>query len=171
MCERRRPDGTLVFTDTTEFTSRLQARLTERARGRAEAAVRAASSEASLLDMQALADLDDPSEPHGSHEVGSATTKQLSTQREGNGENEEHDDDDDNLSVMDIEEHPQHDEEDDVDEDDQMAFVHHQPLASSGNSNPHPNIDNKFLIYIFTITSLPQDYYFPLHHIRRSNHS
>ena len=28
--EGRRPDGTLVFTHTTEFTSRLQARLTEK---------------------------------------------------------------------------------------------------------------------------------------------
>ena len=28
--EGRRPDGTLVFTGTTEFTSRLQARLTEK---------------------------------------------------------------------------------------------------------------------------------------------
>ena len=133
-CVGRRPDGTLVFTDTTEFTSRLQARLTERARGRAEAAVRAASSEASLMDMQTLADLDDPSEQQGSRGVGagSATTKQSSSRGEGDGDDEEPDDDE-NLSVMDIEEHPQKEEEEDVDEDDQMGFVHHQPLASSGS--------------------------------------
>jgi len=35
-----RPDGTLVFTNTTEFTTRLQARLNEKARSIAEIAVK-----------------------------------------------------------------------------------------------------------------------------------
>ena len=35
-----RPDGTLVFTNTTEFTTRLQARLNEKARAIAEIAVK-----------------------------------------------------------------------------------------------------------------------------------
>ena len=140
-CQGRRPDGTLVFTDTTEFTSRLQARLTERARGRAEAAVRAASSEASLLDLQNLADLDERSEqPPGGRGIGSATATATTKSSSARGEGEEEEqDEDENLSMMDIEEHLQKDEDDDEEEDDQMGFVHHQPLASSGN-NPYPGI-------------------------------
>jgi hypothetical protein len=43
--EGRRADGSLVFTSTTEFTTRLQARLNETARSKTEAAVRAAATE------------------------------------------------------------------------------------------------------------------------------
>jgi U4/U6.U5 tri-snRNP-associated protein 1 len=50
--EGRRADGTLVFTSTTEFTSRLQARLTEKARARAEAIVKAEAGSEQQMQIQ-----------------------------------------------------------------------------------------------------------------------
>jgi hypothetical protein len=108
--EGRRADGTLVFNSTTEFTTRLQAGLNEKARLKTEAtmldlersAFASASSSASLSRMVAE-DVDDEEEEDIYGERGGAEQDQDDS---GSDENS--------------------------DDDDQMAFLHRQPLVAKG---------------------------------------
>ncbi len=107
--EGRRADGTLVFNSTTEFTTRLQAGLNEKARLKTEAAMldlertafASASSSASLSRMVAEDMDDDEEDIYG----------------ERNGAEESHD---------------ENGSDEDSEDDDQMAFLHRQPLVAKG---------------------------------------
>lgn len=103
--EGRRADGSLIFNSTTEFATRLQATLNERARHRAEAAVR---------DMEKAVD--------AAQKAVEMTTTALTNSSEGAEMIVE-----DELTASDAS-----DEEGENEEDDQLAFLHDQPLASKG---------------------------------------
>jgi U4/U6.U5 tri-snRNP-associated protein 1 len=64
--EGRTTDGTLVFSDTTEFTSRLQARLNERVRDQADSAVRELASRKRAAEedeaLEGMMDVDESAE-------------------------------------------------------------------------------------------------------------
>eukprot|EP01041_Mallomonas_annulata_P000463 gene463-862_t len=141
--EGRKEDGTLVFTSTTEFTARLQARLNERARTRAEAIVK----EQERLDENDL---------NGNGTSTSSNTTSTLTSRKRNRNHDENDmkskwkdlqrenrmDIDGNEVEVDVdgeamdmykETGGEDDEDDEEEEDDeQLAFVHKQPLVASG---------------------------------------
>eukprot|EP01039_Chlorochromonas_danica_P009413 gene9413-10398_t len=106
--EGRRADGSLIFNSTTEFSTRLQATLNERARHRAEAAVR---------DMEKAVD--------AAQKAVEMTTTALTTSSEGAEMIVE-----DELTASDASD--DQGEEDENEEDDQLAFLHDQPLASKG---------------------------------------
>jgi U4/U6.U5 tri-snRNP-associated protein 1 len=106
--EGRTTDGKLVFTKTTEFTARLQARLNEDARVRAETAIQKAiaSSSSSRKHMN-----DDDMDIEGAAIVEEDSWEGMDTVNDNN----------DNV-----------DDEDDEDNDDQLGFIHDQPLVARG---------------------------------------
>jgi len=96
--EGRTTDGKLVFTKTTEFTARLQARLNEDARLRAEAAIQRATASSKLKHTESNDNMD--------IEGGAVI--------------------DEDWEAMDQE----NDNEQDEVEDDQLGFIHDQPLVA-----------------------------------------
>lgn len=149
--EGRRADGKLIFNSTTEFASRLQARLTDRARLATEAAVKemergmaSASASVSLPPVAQTAVSDEPSvsSSHNSSVQRQSKKAARSSQAGLEGvmeedEDEEGDDvaqDDLTMDIDDEEDDDSDDEEDDDEEldDEQMAFLHRQPLVSRG---------------------------------------
>ena len=163
--EGRRSDGKLVFNSTTEFASRLQARLTDRARMASEAAVKdmernlasassavaaattaAATEEASVTSSRVAGEREKGNRQSDRSSVVSGDSKRKGEMdweklRE-DGEGEDDDDDGDNHNddeefLMDIEgEEDDDDSDEDGDEevvdDEQMAFLHKQPLFAKG---------------------------------------
>lgn len=138
--EGRKPNGSLVFTSTTEFTARLQARLSEQARARAEIALKSASS-SSLNSMRDALSSSNLSDYGNDGEVDNYVhTKDMHM-----GDKEENY----NLTAMDVEKGDNEfeyegsnesgraallegkDNEDGL-EDDQLGFVHQQPLVRRG---------------------------------------
>ena len=101
--EGRTTDGKLVFTKTTEFTARLQARLNEDARVRAETAIQKAIASSSNKKQ-----IDDDMDIEGA--IVEDNWEGMDTVNDNN------DDDDD----------------DDEDNDDQLGFIHDQPLVARG---------------------------------------
>lgn len=125
----RRADGSLVFSSTTEFSTRLQARMNENARSKAEAAVRAASVAThakSVIPSQVV-------DSNGQWATISGNTPATdlmdvvvpdsgkvddSVQVNGN-------DDDDNM-------YDEAAEEEEEEDDEQMGFLHRQPIVARG---------------------------------------
>eukprot|EP00602_Paraphysomonas_sp_CaronLab_P008497 CAMPEP_0185027142 /NCGR_PEP_ID=MMETSP1103-20130426/11931_1 /TAXON_ID=36769 /ORGANISM="Paraphysomonas bandaiensis, Strain Caron Lab Isolate" /LENGTH=816 /DNA_ID=CAMNT_0027561011 /DNA_START=222 /DNA_END=2672 /DNA_ORIENTATION=+ len=103
--EGRKKDGTLVFTSTTEFTTRLQARLHEKARSRAEAA---------LKDM----DVEEGSEDD--EEDQKVTSKWVDVERDSGMEME--------GGWSESKGETRNQEESDEEKDDQLEFLHKQPV-------------------------------------------
>lgn len=160
--EGRRADGTLIFNSTTEFTNRLQARMSEQARARAELAFQEKSRLTSAADTDNL----------GSNGKGITANSSSNSMKRARGGHEEEDDDDDGaldsdrrskklaVSVEDangdnhdedendiygegvMERSDDDDDDDDTaskekkgnrkEEDEDLDFVHRQPLVSSG---------------------------------------
>jgi U4/U6.U5 tri-snRNP-associated protein 1 len=109
--EGRTADGKLVFTSTTEFTTRLQAQLNEKNRAKAEAAVRE-------MDIYSQAGR----KHHGEGAIESSTDQK---------EDEYSDSDLVHVgSEMDVENSDQESHE-----DDQLGFVHRQPTFGGGVSS------------------------------------
>jgi len=109
----RREDGTLVFTSTTEFTARLQARLNERARTRAEAIVK-------------------EQELHGEDEEDGRSTRKRHDGEDKKSSWKDLMDGSESVktrddSLMDVDE-----EDEEEEEDEQMGFLHRQPLVAKG---------------------------------------
>ena len=105
--EGRTTDGKLVFTKTTEFTARLQARLNEDARLRADAAIQKATASSSNKKHVS----DDNMDIEGAAIV---------------------EDNDDNWEEMEIDNKNDDNDDDDSDNDDQLGFIHDQPLVARG---------------------------------------
>ena len=144
--EGRKTDGTLIFTDTTEFTARLQARLNEKVRQKAEAAVR--EQELERLDGVDVAewgdrprgkprsdvntsgwrevvdfmDIDGPKRRSLQREAALGKGKEAESKNHASGEGEGEGDEDEEGAGAGGDEM----------EDDQLAFVHKQPLVASG---------------------------------------
>jgi U4/U6.U5 tri-snRNP-associated protein 1 len=105
--EGRTTDGKLVFTKTTEFTARLQARLNEDARLRADAAIQKATASSSNKKHVS----DDNMDIEGAAIV---------------------EDNDDNWEEMEIDNKNDDNDDDVSDNDDQLGFIHDQPLVARG---------------------------------------
>lgn len=152
--EGRRSDGKLVFNSTTEFASRLQARLTDRARLASELAMRdvnrnASTSVDSGANVQYVNGKTDDSSV-SKIVVDSRTTNNLTAGSEPDEDDDEdwesvrnqrmEQTDNDKLDdefIMDIEEDDDDDGDDgdgdeDVADDEQLAFLHRQPTFSKG---------------------------------------
>lgn len=149
--EGRRTDGKLIFNSTTEFTTRLQARLNDNARSKAEAALRDMARQASLTSSshhnpsvdisqglsssQKRGDQEEemsvePSIEHRSigKSVGSQS-KELRGEEEGKVEGEDHYDweglEEEEMSAGTASMSQEIN-------DDQLAFLHRQPVISKG---------------------------------------
>ena len=125
----RRSDGSLIFTSTTEFTTRLQATLNEKARTKAEVAVKAAL----VQDTDKKPKATDASRSTGEGEGGwtdlSAAQPRYRTKTIEEDEEEEQAD---TMKVVEEDgEGEEGDGEEDEEEDDQLEF-HHQPLVARG---------------------------------------
>jgi U4/U6.U5 tri-snRNP-associated protein 1 len=140
--EGRKRDGTLVFTSTTEFTTRLQARLQEKARSHAEAAMK---------DMNVSgSESEEEPEEGGAVRVAKKrkpkSTKPTKAPKSGwvdlgNGDMEvvnEWEESKGGSEEVRVEQEGEDEEEEDQAEeeeeetDEQMAFLHRQPLVAQG---------------------------------------
>lgn len=125
--EGRKKDGTLVFTSTTEFTTRLQARLNEKARSRAEAAIR---------DMERTGDDDSDEEgtAGASSKNKSKKSKKILVRREGDTESGWVElDEEAGMEVVAGEfSSGSEDEKEEEVHDDQLEFLHRQPTQAKG---------------------------------------
>lgn len=165
--EGRRSDGKLVFNSTTEFASRLQARLTDRARMASEAAVKdmernlasassavAAATTAAATEEASVTSSRVAGEQKGKRQSDKSSVVSSDSKRKGemdweklreDGEEEDDEDDgeapnnhnDDEEFLMDIEGEEDDDDsdedgDDEVADDEQMAFLHKQPLFAKG---------------------------------------
>lgn len=133
--EGRKRDGTLVFTSTTEFTTRLQARLQEKARSRAEAAMKdmnVSGSESEndetekdvaprITKKRTKKVVKPPPRKSGWVDLGNGDMEVVNEWEESKGQGEE-------VEEEDIQEEEQGEEE----TDEQMAFLHRQPLVATG---------------------------------------
>lgn len=136
----RRENGSLVFTSTTEFTARLEARLNEKARSMAEAVVREQELHGGDMDVE-----------EGGEKIikrrdrtVTATSTSTSTSTRGGSKSSSWKDlmdtgDDEALAFaraqaeMEAEEGNEDEEEEEEEVvDEQLGFVHKQPLVRSG---------------------------------------
>lgn len=119
--EGRRPDGKLVFNSTTEFSTMLQARLGEKARSKAEVAMKDLENSVQNAKSNAAASLKKKAEATESDDVdiGDIT------------ENPEMVDAWDEAMVG-MEEDEESDDDDDDDEEDPLQFLHAQPSLAKG---------------------------------------
>jgi hypothetical protein len=138
--EGRKRDGTLVFTSTTEFTTRLQARLQEKARSRAEAALKGMN----VSDSESEGEKEATTRRVVKKKV--SQSKPLSPKKSGwvdlgdgmevvnEWEESKGRDRRDEVKVEDVDEEEEVEEEEEADEetDEQMAFIHGQPLVARG---------------------------------------
>ena len=124
----RRSDGSLIFTSTTEFTTRLQATLNEKARTKAEVAVKAAL----VQDTDKKPKATDASRSTGEGE-GGWTDLSSAQPRYRTKTVEEEDEDEEQANAMKVVEEGGGEEGDgeEEEEDDQLEF-HHQPLVARG---------------------------------------
>ena len=147
----RRANGTLVFNSTTEFSTKLQARINEKARMKTEALMKGLEQDTGRDQLMQLdtttttkpyaeeeEDADDAlsmnSTGDGQHSVSKLKVRfdidnndvNMTTTTSFNADMSDIDDDEDDEELEQAEE-----ENDDVD-DEQLAFVHRQPLASKG---------------------------------------
>lgn len=113
----------LVFTSTTEFTARLQARLNERARDKAEQALKTAlsSSSSSLPVMQREMSLNSMNSDEKEY------INNVGMQRN----NDDDIDEDDEWAAIDRDVPMDVDGNEKEDDDDDLEFVHRQPLVGS----------------------------------------
>jgi U4/U6.U5 tri-snRNP-associated protein 1 len=113
--EGRCADGSLVFTTTTEFTTRLQARLNERARSKAELAVKAAAASTNR-------DIDDDDESKSRK-----SRKMTSGDGESSGKP---------MEAMDVDSDDETGSDGEIlsihGDDHQLDFVQNQPLVAKG---------------------------------------
>jgi U4/U6.U5 tri-snRNP-associated protein 1 len=149
--EGRKRDGTLVFTSTTEFTTRLQARLQEKARSRAEAAMKDMNVSGSESDdeeeggeggtekrkvvrvtkkriVRSLKPATSVNPPKsGWVDLGNGEMEVVNEWEESKGGHEEQ------VILEEVEEEEEEMEEEQEEEtDEQMAFLHRQPLVAQG---------------------------------------
>jgi len=149
----RRANGTLVFNSTTEFSTKLQARINEKARMKTEALMKGLEQDTGRDQLMQLdtttttkpyshteeeEDADDAlsmnSTGDGQHSVSKLKVRfdidnndvNMTTTTSFNADMSDIDDDEDDEELEQAEE-----ENADVD-DEQLAFVHRQPLASKG---------------------------------------
>jgi U4/U6.U5 tri-snRNP-associated protein 1 len=150
----RKSDGKLIFNSTTEFATRLQARVNENARSKAEAALREMerssvrnnemdqtglsslnkAGTASMTDEGSTMDMDDASRSIGKAQPSAVGNENTSHAKEGNDEDDGSYDDweelnDEEMSVG-TASMSKHNAEDN--EDDPLSFLHHQPTVSKG---------------------------------------
>eukprot|EP00752_Nemacystus_decipiens_P009481 g8477.t1 len=131
-------DGGMVFTSTTEFTSRLEATLQERKRDSVKAAEKLKvkeelkQEEAKAKAKQGKHGRDGPGadRDNGGKEGGDAAEKAEAAKAKRSrwttkGEDEEELDEEELMDMVEA-------AEDDSDEDEQMGFLHKQPLAKNG---------------------------------------
>ena len=147
----RRANGTLVFNSTTEFSTKLQARINEKARMKTEALMKGLEQDTGRDQLMQLdtttttkpyaeeeEDADDAlsmnSTGDGQHSVSKLKVRfdidnndvNMTTTTSFNADMSDIDDDEDDEEL-------EHAEEENADVDDeQLAFVHRQPLASKG---------------------------------------
>jgi U4/U6.U5 tri-snRNP-associated protein 1 len=127
--EGRKKDGTLVFTSTTEFTTRLQAHLNEKARNRAEAAIR---------DMERTGEGDSDEEGAASKSSSSKRAKKILVRREGDAESGWVELDEEASMEVVAEEgvynsaSGDENESEAEEQDEQMEFLHRQPTQAKG---------------------------------------
>lgn len=127
--EGRKRDGTLVFTSTTEFTTRLQARLQEKARSRAEAAMK---------DMNVSGSDSEGEEKEAAPRIVKKKIQKVTKPPPrksgwvdlGNGDMEVVDEWEESKGQVIEEEVEEEEEQEETDE--QMGFLHRQPLVATG---------------------------------------
>jgi U4/U6.U5 tri-snRNP-associated protein 1 len=113
--EGRRANGTLVFTSTTEFSTRLQARLNEKARAKSEAIIKA-----SINDVKPITNMNEE--------------MNIDHMKVSNEENDENSVDRSEMDLDDLDQMKEfaekHFTKEEIDE--QLSFVHQQPLVAKG---------------------------------------
>lgn len=158
----RRTDGRLIFNDTTEFTSRLRARLSENARLKAETAVRDQERLESAAALRSSSSRSFAGTVSAGGDISVSGVKRIRAESDGGEEKEEaaadeYDEvaavgmdleggeyelgmmtehgwvtvtDKDKAAMLEQQQQQQKEEKEEVDE--QLSFLHRQPLVSSG---------------------------------------
>jgi len=143
----RRKDGTLIFNSTTEFTNRLQARLNDNARSKAEYALKEATRVGRDVDAVEEAAAIVANKDTNKEEEKDKDAMQVESDEDDEENDDEEDEENSQRKVKKrrkMEEEPSEWRPDDGDdqedageeqqdgEDEQMAFLHKQPLFASG---------------------------------------
>jgi U4/U6.U5 tri-snRNP-associated protein 1 len=126
----RRSDGKLVFNSTMEFAARLQAVMNDRARSKAEAALKGMERNSSAIDLNAgesslpsRSQISSAPKRNNSDDMSIGDDKSANSQMDSAGYSwEDLTEDDDEAANEDL----------DAIEDEQLAFLHKQPLVSKG---------------------------------------
>ncbi len=129
----RRNDGTLVFNSTTEFATRLQAHLSDKARAKTEALMR---------NLERTTENGADGAPSSASKRPPAESHQPSSAALESKDNDEGDADGDFAGLSDMEgsdmevdsdeDHSDHEAPDGEEGDEQLGFVHRQPLVGKG---------------------------------------
>lgn len=137
----RRNDGTLVFNSTTEFATRLQAHLSDKARAKTEALMRNLERSADQPTSSSNRENGADGAPSSASKRPPAETHQSSAALESK-DNDDGDADADFAGLSDMEgsdmevdsdeDHSDHEAQEGEEGDEQLDFVHRQPLVGKG---------------------------------------
>lgn len=137
----RRNDGTLVFNSTTEFATRLQAHLSDKARAKTEALMRNLERTTEQSNSSVRENSVDGAPNSASKRPYSSDSHQSSATLESK-DNDNEDADADFAGLSDMEgsdmdvdsddDHSDHENQEGDIADDQLGFVHRQPLVGKG---------------------------------------
>lgn len=137
----RRNDGTLVFNSTTEFATRLQAHLSDKARAKTEALMRNLERSADQPTSSSNRENGTDGAPSSASKRPPAENHQSSAALESK-DNDDEDADADFAGLSDMEgsdmevdsdeDHSDHEAQEGEEGDEQLDFVHRQPLVGKG---------------------------------------